>query len=147
MILLGRIRSPVRESVRALLGIRGEPATPDDPANGKVRRAIGLNVIAPGGASEWVSASDIARGRFHEHPWSLSGGGAQELQEALGAASEETLGVIAVDIGITAVTGEDGLDIPGDAATPNRPSRVVTERLCPRAEHRREPWNPSDTAV
>ena len=128
-ILLGRNRSPVRESVRAVLGIRGEPATPEDPANGKVWRAIGSNVDALGGESEWVSASDIARDRFHEHPWSLGGGGARELLEALGAGSGDTLGDLAVDIGITAVTGEDGLYIPGDTATAKRLGAECTRSL------------------
>ena len=128
-ILLGRNRPPVRESVRAVLGIRGEPATPEDPANGKVWRAIGLNVDALGGESEWVSATDIARSRFHEHPWSLGGGGARELQETLGAGSEETIGEIAADVGITAVTGEDGLYIPGDTATAKRLGAECTRRL------------------
>ena len=32
VILFGRNRRPVGEQVRAVLGIRGEPTTPDDPA-------------------------------------------------------------------------------------------------------------------
>src|SRR5207245_1463627 len=34
VILFGRSRSPVSREVRAVLGIRGEPSTPDDPAQG-----------------------------------------------------------------------------------------------------------------
>ena len=34
VILFGRNRRPVGEQVRAVLGIRGEPTTPDDPPKG-----------------------------------------------------------------------------------------------------------------
>jgi hypothetical protein len=35
VILLGRHRTPVNHEVRAVLGIRGEPGTPEDAAQGK----------------------------------------------------------------------------------------------------------------
>ena len=120
VILFSRNRTPVTGSVRAVLGKRGEPATPDNPANGKVWRSIISLVDLPGSESEWVSVSDIARGVFHEHPWSLGGGGAQELQELLETGTGGTLGDVAVEIGITAVTGEDGLYILGDAEVAER---------------------------
>ena len=120
VILFSRNRTPVTDSVRAVLGTRGEPATPDNPANGKVWRSIISQVDLPGSESEWVSVSDIVRGVFHEHPWSLGGGGAQELQELLESGTGETLGDVAVEIGITAVTGEDGLYILGDAEAAER---------------------------
>ena len=40
VILFGRHRAPVSPEVRAVLGIRGEPGTPEDPAQGKVWRSI-----------------------------------------------------------------------------------------------------------
>ncbi len=40
VILFGRNRNPVGDEVRAVLGIRGEPSTPEDPAQGKVWRSI-----------------------------------------------------------------------------------------------------------
>jgi hypothetical protein len=40
VILLGRNRKPIGEQVRAVLGIRGEPTTPDDPSQGIVWRSI-----------------------------------------------------------------------------------------------------------
>jgi hypothetical protein len=44
VILFGRNRKPVGEMVRAVLGIRGEPTTPDDPACGLVWQSIVANV-------------------------------------------------------------------------------------------------------
>ena len=40
VILLGRHRTPVNHEVRAVLGIRGEPSTPEEAAQGKVWRSI-----------------------------------------------------------------------------------------------------------
>lgn len=40
VILLGRNQSPQSPTVRAILGIKGEPSTPEDPANGLVWQSI-----------------------------------------------------------------------------------------------------------
>ena len=40
VILFGRHRAPVGDAVRTVMGIRGEPSTPDDPAHGLVWSAI-----------------------------------------------------------------------------------------------------------
>ena len=120
VILVGRNRSPTMDSVRAVLGNRGEPSTPSNPARAKVWSAIVSQVDISGSESEWVSVSDIARPVLHEHPWSLDGGGAQELRELLDSGCDLKLGNIATDIGITAVTGEDGLFVPGNAVTAKR---------------------------
>ena len=101
------------DTIRTVLGIRGEPATPDDPAQGLVWQAIVRQIDQPGSGSEWVSAADSPRENFHRHPWSIGGGGAAELKEMIDAAGEVTLGSIVdqlrgrPNIGITAFTLED----------------------------------------
>jgi hypothetical protein len=40
VILFGRNRNPVGDEVRAVLGIRGEPGTPEKPAQGMVWQSI-----------------------------------------------------------------------------------------------------------
>ena len=40
VILFGRHRAPVGDAVRTVMGIKGEPSTPDDPAQGLVWSAI-----------------------------------------------------------------------------------------------------------
>ena len=129
VILIGRNRSPISDSVRAVLGIRGEPETPADPANGKVWKAVLTQIDSPGSESEWISVADVAHDTFHQHPWSIGGGGTQALQDWLESASSQILGDIAVDVGITAVTGEDGLFIAGDAAVARRLGVEHTRRL------------------
>ncbi|MFF0700540.1 BREX-2 system adenine-specific DNA-methyltransferase PglX [Streptomyces tendae] len=97
--------------IRAVLGVRGEPSEPKgDPALGKVWQAIVSQWRKPGvGAAEWVSVEDVERERFAGHPWSLSGGGAGPLMQAIEAAAVKRLGAVATSIGITSVTGEDDL--------------------------------------
>ena len=129
VILFGRNRSPTIDSIRAVLGVRGEPATPSNPACGNVWKAIVSQVDIPGSESEWVSVSDVTRAVLHEHPWSLDGGGAQDLRELLDSRCDMKLGDIAVEIGITAVTGEDGLFILGNAATARRLGVDATRNL------------------
>jgi hypothetical protein len=83
VILFGRSRFPVGHTVRAVLGINGEPSTPRDPARGCVWSAILEQVDHPGSQSRYVSVSDTEREKFHHHPWSIGGGGAAELKEMI----------------------------------------------------------------
>ncbi len=115
VILFGRNQPLLRGAIRAVLGIRGEPSTPADPAQGFVWQAIVRQIDEPGSESEWVSAADLPRESFHHHPWSIGGGGASELKDAMDASSQTTLGSIAdklrgkPNIGITAFTLEDDI--------------------------------------
>jgi hypothetical protein len=83
VILFGRNRNPVTSVVRAVMGIKGEPSTPDDPAHGVVWSAIVEQIDRRGSESEWVSVADVVRGMFAKHPWSIGGGGAAELVVAI----------------------------------------------------------------
>ena len=107
VILLGRRRAPVHESVRAVLGIRGEPATPEDPARGLVWSAIRDRVDEAGWEGEFVSVADVPRMLFGSHPWSLGGGGASALKERLEEAAPSSLGQHVESIGFASFTGLD----------------------------------------
>ena len=107
VILFGRHRRPTDRSVRAVMGIRGEPATPDDPAKGRVWSTIVAQIDHPGSQSEFVSVSAVPRERFQKHPWSIGGGGAAELKERLVEMAPATLGDLVTEIGRTTHTGED----------------------------------------
>lgn len=109
VILFGRNRKHNGAPVRAALGIRGEPSTPDDPAQGKVWRSIVELLDQPGAQNEFLSVDDIERTTFHKHPWSMGGGGAGELKEAIEAASVETLSGIGADIGFVCMTRADDI--------------------------------------
>ncbi|MGH3812410.1 MAG: BREX-2 system adenine-specific DNA-methyltransferase PglX [Pseudonocardiaceae bacterium] len=80
VILIGERRRTTPDSpVRAVLGIRGEPSQPAEPAKGLVWTEIANHLNDPSHESEWITVTDIARSRFATHPWSLSGGGADDL--------------------------------------------------------------------
>jgi hypothetical protein len=83
LILFGRHRAPMGDAVRTVMGIKGEPSTPDDPAQGLVWSAIVEQVDRAGSESEFVSVGDTPRATFAKHPWSLGGGGAGELMELI----------------------------------------------------------------
>lgn len=95
VILFGRNRNSGREStVRTVMGIRGEPGTPDDPARGLVWTAILDQVDRPGSEGEFVSVADLQLRNFAVHPWSLSGGEAPRLKSLLEKADKSLKGSV-----------------------------------------------------
>ncbi len=106
VILVARNRLPQSECLRAVLGVRGEPSIPADPANGKVWSSI-LNLIErPGNEDSFISVLDQDRRIYSKHPWSVSGGGAGDLKQIIESgkiALEEKIALI----GFGAILGED----------------------------------------
>lgn len=114
VILFGRARQPVTGHVRTVMGIKGEPSPPADPALGIVWQAILNQIDRKGSESEWISVSDVTRTTFAKHPWSIGGGGASELKESVESATQR-LGELSSEIGRTTVVGEDDIWIgPAD---------------------------------
>src|SRR5690606_18544063 len=111
VILLGRNRKP-QGDVRAVLGIRGEPSTPQDAAKGEVWTSITNLIDTPGAENDYITVSDLHRERFARHPWSLQGGGAVELKQRVEIAASRRLGATA-DIGFGGITGEDNIFMVG----------------------------------
>ena len=83
VIIFGRNQPPAVSSVRAVLGIRGEPGRPDEPAKGLVWSSITEHLEEAGFENAFVSVADLPRAALNSHPWSLSGGGAVALAESL----------------------------------------------------------------
>lgn len=105
VILVGRHRRPQSPTVRAVLGFRGEPGQPAVAADGLVWTEIVGHFDEPGFDGTYVSVSDLDRGFLAVHPWSLSGGGAAPLIEAMGGGRAlEDLGPV---VGRTTHTGLD----------------------------------------
>ncbi|MET7970510.1 BREX-2 system adenine-specific DNA-methyltransferase PglX [Micromonospora sp. NPDC005305] len=110
VILVGRNRlvSPRYSGpIRAVLGIRGEPSPPSEPARGKVWLAITNQVDEPDSESEWVSVADFAREQLAKHPWSLSGGGADALMGAFDKKAVSRLGERVALMGFVSIAAED----------------------------------------
>lgn len=107
VILVGKHQHPSSQTVRAVLGVQGEPGQPTDPAEGLVWRAITDHVDQPGHEDQWVSVADLARQQLATHPWSLSGGGKQALAGILASASRTIIAGRARSIGYTGQTNAD----------------------------------------
>jgi hypothetical protein len=106
VILVGRNRRPAGSTLRAALGVRGEPGRPDDPAKGLVWRSLVEHIDEPGWNDSWVSITDLNRALLAKHPWSLSGGRAATLVATLNLQSR-TLGSLVGFIGYTGQTNAD----------------------------------------
>jgi hypothetical protein len=107
VILVGRNRNPVANEVRAVLGIRGEPTTPVDPANGLVWRAIVDHLNDGDAVNDFVSVTNVRREVFGKHPWSMGGGGAADIKTLLDEKAANQLHEVIEEIGFGAVTRED----------------------------------------
>lgn len=113
VILVGRNHPKINDTVRAVLGIQGEPGQPSNPAEGRVWTSIIEHVTQPGYEDQWVSIADLPRKTLAYHPWSLSGGGAVELLAAVESAGSNTLKSMTESVGLFAVTRENSAYLLG----------------------------------
>lgn len=107
VVLCGRNARPVASTVRAILGVRGEPGRPTEPSRGRVWSSIVDHVDRVGWDDDWVSVVDLARSDLASHPWSLVGGGAMDVKQAIEKSAAGRLGDRLEDLGSGAVTRED----------------------------------------
>ena len=103
VILFGRDRPPVTSVVRTVMGIKGEPSTPADPAQGLVWRAIVEQVDIAGSESAFVSVADTPRTTFVKHPWSVGGGGVADLKELIDSCAVSLFGSVYKSAGFMGV--------------------------------------------
>ena len=114
VILFGRHRNPTTPVVRTVLGIRGEPAPPSDPAAGFVWQAILRQLDHVGSESEWILATDTDREVLARYPWSLTGTAALDMLSVMERG--QRLGALVSRIGYYASTGSDEAFIAPAAA-------------------------------
>lgn len=107
VILFGQHRPPVGDTVRTVMGIKGEPTTPADPAHGLVWSAILGQIDRAGSESDFVSVADTGRAVFGKHPWSVGGGGVGDLKESIEAASVGTFGSLTAAMGFFGISAAD----------------------------------------
>ncbi len=116
VILFGRNQRPVADTIRSVMGIRGEPSTPADPRKGLVWSAIVNQIDEPGSESDYISVTDTERPRFARHPWSIGGGGAAELKEEIDRDRPRLESIVRL-IGYTGQTNvDDAMMVPDPAA-------------------------------
>jgi hypothetical protein len=116
VILFGRSRKPTCDTVRAVLGINGEPSLTPDGTPGFVWQSILNHVDVIYVQDDYTSTADIPRATFASHPWSIGGGGAADLRERLDDVGGCTLEDLLSDVGRTTHTGEDeAFFVPSDS--------------------------------
>ena len=79
VIIVGRNQTPIEPTIRAVLGIRGEPGQPADPATGRVWSSIVDHIEEREFEGTYISVTDTYRTALGTHPWSLAGGAAAGL--------------------------------------------------------------------
>lgn len=121
VIILGRNRFAKRTTLRAVLGIRGEPSAPKVPADGFVWRSIVDHLDEPGFENDFISVTDLPRDGLAGHPWSLAGGGAAELMSILSAPTRTVRSELSMPIGFASFPGsDDSFLVPKDMPTRQR---------------------------
>ena len=133
VIMFGKNQDRLQCTIRTLMGIQGEPTTPEVPADGFVWSAILKQIDRPDSESQYLSSHDSNRELFEKHPWSIGGGGIAELKELIEARQTCQLKDLVESSGFMAITGEDDVFVyPFHVAKRNRlPSRpfVVGDML------------------
>jgi hypothetical protein len=120
VIIVGRNQKPVGTTVRAVLGVRGEPGRPDDPPKGAVWTSITEQIDHPGWDDPFISVRDVDRESFSRHPWSLAGGAANRLAEQIEMMSKRRLTSAVASIGYSGQTNADGAFLAGKASFQRR---------------------------
>ena len=115
VIIVGRNQYPSTDTVRAVLGVRGEPGRPEVPAKGLVWSSIVEHVAELGYESPYITVTGLSVKSLRSHPWSLSGGGAVGLATAIDSASAAVLQSAVHNIGFMALTREDDAYLLGES--------------------------------
>ncbi len=127
VILFARNHAPQCDEIRAVLGIRGEPSTPADAAQGKVWRSIMELLEKPGDENEFISVVNQVRELYAKHPWSVGGGGATELKELIEQESTDLLESKVMAIGFVCITKQDDVFVQ-EARVLERHGVSISER-------------------
>jgi hypothetical protein len=123
VILIGRRRAGKArgQMVRTVRSVQGEPTSPEKAADGLVWNAILELVDQPGSANQWVAVDDLDRARyFAKHPWILTSGGLELVEQIENKKSKNLINVLAMKIGFGGITGDDETFILADTMTSRR---------------------------
>ncbi|RLQ04569.1 BREX-2 system adenine-specific DNA-methyltransferase PglX [Micromonospora sp. BL1] len=117
VILVGRPQSPIADTVKAALGVQGEPGQPADPAQGVVWKSIVDNIDQEEYDDDgYITVTKLPRKALLTHPWSLAGGGADKLLAAIDLPESRRLQAVLADIGSSVVTRADDMYLLGREA-------------------------------
>lgn len=106
VILVGRRRYAVAQTVRTVIGKKDEAGKPPDPSRGPVWTEIVSHLDEVGYQGEFVDVNDLSREVFGSHPWSLGEALAADIVEAMSGAGAP-LAARAERIGFMAMSHAD----------------------------------------
>lgn len=115
VIVVGKNAVPEQDVVPTVLGTRGEPGQPTNPAQGLVWSSIRDHVDETGYEDEFITVALTERKTLASHPISLTGGAAPRISSALESAAEDALGAMVESIGFGVITGEDSAYVLGES--------------------------------
>ncbi|WP_034486835.1 BREX-2 system adenine-specific DNA-methyltransferase PglX [Actinomadura oligospora] len=108
VILVGRnMLGYEGETVRVALAVNGDTEEMGSPEEGRVWRSIVTQIENPGFESPWIEVVDWPRNILRRFPWSLNGGGADDLVKLLEKNQAAELGDLVKVIGRVTHTGSD----------------------------------------
>lgn len=146
VILFGRNRAPIASSVRTVRGVRGEPGPPEDPARGLVWLAIVAQTDCERSESPFISTEDTPREVLAQHPWSMGGGGAAQVQTAIEEAAVTTFREEISSVGFHQDTHADEAYVQ-PAAFFRRHGLVASAKVQVRGENIRDWFATADEAI
>jgi hypothetical protein len=115
VIIVGRSRDPILRTVRTIVGIRGEPQRPLDPAGGLVWLSVRELIDRAGSSNEFVSVEDLPRDLFNKHPWTVAERRLTNLLDLLKVAGRKLESAVS-DVGAVALTRDDDVFVVGKSA-------------------------------
>ncbi|HQA31349.1 MAG TPA: BREX-2 system adenine-specific DNA-methyltransferase PglX [Propioniciclava tarda] len=107
VILVGRHRPPADREVQAVLGVRGEPGQPADPAAGLVWSSIAEHSGDMDFENDYITVTRLGMDSLSTHPWSLSGGGAPSVLARIESAKATSLAAHTYRVGVFGIMGAD----------------------------------------
>ncbi|MEN3615799.1 BREX-2 system adenine-specific DNA-methyltransferase PglX [Plantactinospora sp. ZYX-F-223] len=109
VVLAGRNQPPRdREPVLTVVGLRGEPAVPSDPAQALVWRSLVHQTTHPGQEDMWTASRYVDRAQLRAFPLQIATDETTDILNKM-AAAPSRLGDQVVRIGYFANTGSDDL--------------------------------------
>ncbi|MFC4060595.1 BREX-2 system adenine-specific DNA-methyltransferase PglX [Planomonospora corallina] len=130
VILFGRNRPARSTPVTAVVGLRGEPDLPADPARGRVWQSILAQSSGMVREDEWTQTLLLDRAALRSFPWNLTDSTTTAILRSMGDGNR--LGARVARIGYVATTGADDVFIAPPASfrrmslEKEEPVRVIT---------------------
>ncbi|MGD9620623.1 MAG: BREX-2 system adenine-specific DNA-methyltransferase PglX [Mycolicibacterium sp.] len=107
VIIFGRRRGPVSGTVRTVVGLRGEPKTPRDPAAAPYWSELVANHERPGFEGAYVAVVELDRAVLASFPWHLVSPVRGSVFRSMEEAASGTLATTVETFGYTGQTNAD----------------------------------------